>query len=148
MEHPDLSSTEHRLHKFSNRLRGYCATRSGFRKHMIVNLQHLSAKASSGQAIRLSLSNNETIVSIIVRGILNEQKSQLGQKLEAAFDAVLKDFEVIDYMQSKVTTIPQLTVRVVVREGKRNMVVTVYPDDGSGGFDLNITPEITYDIWT
>ena len=137
-----------RLKKFSRRVIEACRSRKSFRKQMEVDYGHIMwSAANKGQGVRLSF-DNETIASVIVRGVLNETKSKPTGRIEAAFDAVVIAFRCTDWDAKEEIKIDKLALRAVVRETKPKMlVVTIYPDNGSGDFDLNSIPEISNDVW-
>lgn len=119
---------------------------------MMVNNFHIHKRAfETNNAVRSAI-RDEHIAAIILQGTVNEATSSSRSPIEIAIDAVLNEIKVVDWKTMSEKTIKDQAVRVVVKEKtvsqKKHLVITVYPDDGTGSFEHKKSlPKINCEVW-
>jgi hypothetical protein len=139
---------ESKLQQFHKQLKALVGSPESFRRNIEVGKMHIYKRASETSNMFRYVFDSESIAALIFGGIINVPKSAKSHPLQLAIEGVFKELRVVDWDKKEERIIKKLAVRVIVKESRpKHFVVTIYPDDGSGDFDIKKLPEVSNDFW-
>lgn len=132
--------------QFHEKLKKLCGNRVEFDKHFIVDWQHIDRKADKEQ-VRANL-GSEQLASVIKFGTLCvEDCERFDMHSKIAIDGKFLNFQWLEYPSMETKILDSVVVRVVVREGKRNVHVVVTAYDLREENIKGQPNEVSYEIW-